>query len=552
MKLTVLLLCLIALLFAGCTANYYRKSADKEAARLIAEKSRFVPNMDPRFTIQSNAPISLEELPVFSATQDFLGTDKEAEQGARIVSLDKALEIAVKYSRTYQTRKEVLYLQALSLTLARHQYTPIFSTAARTRYVNTHQYVAGGVDHLVSEREVNASASAGSEMLLRTGARITTSFTTDFLRFITGDPRTAYSSQLGATLTQPLWRGAGFQIAMENLTQAERDLLYALREFTRYRKDFALEIASAYYGVLQNRDVARNSHRGYLNFKATAERDKAFVDEGQRPVSSLGQLKQAELSTEIRWINALRTYRQSLDQFKIQIGLPLVTQIILDDRELAQLKILHPSVNVEEAITVALSNRLDLLNQRDALEDADRKLQVAMNRLKPKVDFVSGVNVPAKAGSTPTAPDFSQYSWYAGLEVDPGLDKKSDRNTYRATLINRERTAREWTLALDNVRLQMVDGWRQLDQARRNFEISEMGVELAGRRVEEETMKMELGRGTARELVDAQNALMESRDQRTAALVSHTTTRLRFWSNMGILMIRENGKWEETTDAKAP
>ncbi len=32
---------------------------------------------------------------------------------------------------------------------------------------------------------------------------------------------------------------------MENLTQAERNLLYELRRFTRFRKEFSLAIASS-------------------------------------------------------------------------------------------------------------------------------------------------------------------------------------------------------------------------------------------------------------------------------------------------------------------
>ncbi len=39
---------------------------------------------------------------------------------------------------------------------------------------------------------------------------------------------------------------------MENLTLAERNLLYALRDFTRFRKQFSVDTAAAYYRVLQS------------------------------------------------------------------------------------------------------------------------------------------------------------------------------------------------------------------------------------------------------------------------------------------------------------
>ena len=49
---------------------------------------------------------------------------------------------------------------------------------------------------------------------------------------------------------------------------------------------------------------------------------------------------------------------------------------------------------------------------------------------------------------------------------------------------------------------------------------------------------------------DAQNSLLSSKDQLTQALVGHTIARLQFWNNMGILYIKEKGKWEEIEDAK--
>ena len=41
------------------------------------------------------------------------------------------------------------------------------------------------------------------------------------------------------SVTQPLLRGSGSRIVYEPLTQAERDLIYEVRSFERYRRSFA-------------------------------------------------------------------------------------------------------------------------------------------------------------------------------------------------------------------------------------------------------------------------------------------------------------------------
>ena len=77
-----------------------------------------------------------------------------------------------------------------------------------------------------------------------------------------------------------------------------------------------------------------------------------------------------------------------------------------------------------------------------------------------------------------------------------------------------------------------------------------MGVKLNEGRVQEQDLLSQAGRATSLDQIDAQNALISSRNALTAAVVDHTIARLRFWSNMGILYIKENGQWEEVTDDK--
>ena len=101
------------------------------------------------------------------------------------------------------------------------------------------------------------------------------------------------------------------------------------------------------------------------------------------------------------------------------------------------------------------------------------------------------------------------------------------------------------------MRLEIYDDWRSLDQAQRNFGISELGVNLAERRLEEQELLAELGKGQARDLVDAQQDLTNSLNQRTSAIVDHTLARLGLWQDMGILYINKDGSWAKKLKAEA-
>ena len=593
------LVCLAVL--AGCTASHYRKSADREAYSAIAAKTPDVPGMDPSFNINAADLPDLQDLPAADPAPEFLGESGKSEEGARVLGLEKALEIAVKNGREYQSRKEQLFIQALSLTLSRHQYAPIFSGQASGRFVTTPRDVdtaqpfkdaaakvpgyfkelegiatmvgspagllsnyqelvnqsleLGAMEHegvrVARDRSLTGNVTFGVDVLTRGGARIAGSVTSDFLRYLTGSPGTEKTSQLMLDASQPLLRGAGAKIAAENLTQAERDLLYALREFARYRQEYTVKICSDYYAVLQDRDVVSNNYRSYQAFKQNVERERAFAREGRRSQTELGRMEQALLDSEGSWVSTTRRYKQALDAFKVDIGLRADAPVILDDAELKEIKgkgIIHPDIAMEDAEVVAAAARLDLYNVRDSVDDAKRKARVARNALKPGVDLVAQAIVDSKDDNRFLQPDFDRMKWSTGFDVDLPFDRKKERNAYRAALISVDRAERDKAEAEDKVKLSVRTAWRTLDQARRSYEISKQGVDLNQRRVEEQNLLAELGRATALNRVDAQIKLTDSENALTSALITHTIARLQFWRDMGILFIKENGQWEEVSD----
>ncbi|MDA7525084.1 TolC family protein [Verrucomicrobia bacterium] len=532
----------------GCSTKHYERSANREAASLIAEKTPLVANMDTGFKLEKSDPTDLIDLPKHETIEPFLGPTGESELGARIISLEKAVELATKYNRRFLSQKEDLYLQALDLSLARFQYTPIFGGGADIAYTDRQRIAentATGVDKITREKTINSNAGLGFNWLLRTGGRIATDFSTDFVRFVSNDSEWITSSALGASFTQPFLRGAGYRIAIENLTQAERNLLYALRDFTRFRKEFTVDIVANYYQILQNRDRVRNAFQGYESFKVSVEREQARAAEGETPLSELNRLKESLLSTEQGWISAIRNYQLSRDRFKIDLGLSMDTSLILDESELDNLVIHHPSITASQAIKASVETRLDLENVRDRLQDVERRIRIAADGLQADLDLTVSGNVSSRPGSGFQLPDLEQRSWTASLGIDLPINRKRERNNYRSALIAFDRAQRQYDQFVDQMKLDIQDGWRNLEQRRREFEISEVRVELSQNRREEELLKRELGLGLALDLVDAQNDLINSQNQRTSALISHTIARLGFWRDMGILFIKENGQWEE-------
>ena len=106
-----------------------------------------------------------------------------------------------------------------------------------------------------------------------------------------------------------------------------------------------------------------------------------------------------------------------------------------------------------------------------------------------------------------------------------------------------EQNKRDRDLAFDNVRLEINNDWRGLEQAKRNYEINLQGIELAQNRLREQEIRRINGDAVARDIVDARRDLIDAQNAASASMVAHTLARLRLWQDMGILYITEDGSW---------
>lgn len=537
----------------GCHGTLHKKWADHEVYGILKKKGSNVPNSgDGLLNIEPGTPPNLDQLAKNMTTVEFLGDRASIEQNAKVLTLADALGLAVAHNRSYQGQKENVYLAALDLTLARHEFAPIFSADGSGEHVERN--VEKTVNGFVKEHTLTSTGGVGFSALTSIGTRLAADLSTDFVRFFTGGIRDVSDSKLAITLSQPLLRGAGALTVTEPLTQAERDVLYSIRNFTQYRKSFTIDTVTQYYTTLRSRSEARNAFLAYTAFKKILVAQSALADANRsgRTKSSLGLLNQAELNYRRRWVNSVRAYEENLDSLKITLGIPVLQPILLDQQELDKLQLINPPGTLDEALDTALATRLDLWNSRDALEDAHRHVRVAERDLLPglgiKADYTikgdpnqGGLNVDAKRRVTSV-----------GLDVDLHLDQKPSRNELRSAQIARQRAERNLNLAEETVRQDVRSSWRALDVARKQYDLAQEAIKLSEARLELEQALYEADRGTSRDLIDAQQALIDARDQFTASLISHTIARLDLWKEMGVLFIRKDGGWMDVLAKEAP
>jgi outer membrane protein TolC len=472
------------------------------------------------------------------------------EENARVVNLAEALEFAVHRNRSYLLQKETVYLAALYLTLIRQQYGPIMSGGGSNTQASTDAVT--GINNLVRTSTLTTTGNLGFSALTRTGALLATNLTTNFVRFFTGGKDSGIS-QLGFSLTQPLLSGAGYLSASEVLTQSERNVLYAIRNFAQYRKSFAVDIAAQYYSVIQSRETARNAYLAFKAFDFVVARETAMQKENANSTkSSVFRLVQSRIVFERSWLNAIRDYEQAIDDLKVNLGLPVTERFVVDYKDKDALQIIECPGTLEEAVSLAMTNRLDIWNLRDQVEDTSRKVLIAKQQTLPGVNALVNYNMLDNPDHNDLRLVPGNKSRSMGLNADLNLNQKPERNLLRSSIVAEQQARRALDLFEENTRSDVRTGWRDLQLARKQYELAKLGMEISTQRLEVEEAFSAEGLGTAINLVDAQRDMNTTRNLMVSTTINHTLVRLRLWRDMGVLFIEKDGGWVDVLSKEKP
>ena len=275
---------------------------------------------------------------------------------------------------------------ALDLRLFQHDFESQFFSGAR------HGYGKEGNDE-----GIGGETDVGFSRLLADGTRIGAKVGLAWFNVLTGNPEGGMASILTATITKPLLRGSDRKIVLENLTQAERNTLYQIRLFNRFRKTFVVEVITGYYQVLQLFDEAKNAENNYNTLLDIYTQVEKLVNAGRLPHVQLDRVHQEKFQALDIYIQAKKDYEEALDEFKFwQLSLPANVDFQLDVNELEALRsagLSKPEFSEAEAVETALAERLDLANNSDAIADAERKVLVAADGLRGKLNIFAGTDV---------------------------------------------------------------------------------------------------------------------------------------------------------------
>lgn len=519
----------LAVFSLGCE-SFASADADREVHATLAKYQDRVLAQRATWVKQ---PIQLppETQPATSATAS---QPASAPANSRPLSLAEALETAFSNSRDFKTAGESLYRSGLGYSLVRYTFGPILDS--------TISYLWNYSEGAPNTHTVGVPLSV--RQILPLGGSVSGSGSLNGVRTragdVAGDNDFRWGSDLRVNLEQPLLRGAGYEVSHEALTQAERSLVYAVRDFELFRQDFAIRITQTYYDLVSQRKRLANDEQNYKDALYDRQRAEALRKLERNKPDDVFQARRREIAAETSLVAARTDYRLRLDDFKILLGLP-TTEVIDLTAEEPEFQAIR--IEAESAVDVALHNRLDLHTERDRLEDAKRAMRIAKNDLLPDLNLTANYGV-ASAGAATTDATPNQRSGQAGVTLRLPLDKKAERNAYRTSQIDLDQARRALDQREDEVSRDIRNAIRELSQFQKQIELQVEQIASERRAVAVMQFRVEAGEAQQRDLTEARQSLNDAQNLLIDLKVQHFVARLRLRRNLGILFIDKNGMWE--------
>lgn len=520
-------------MLAACSSASYVADADAEVDTVLRSATEQTLGTREATVLRPELePLPTAEPEAAPGAKPKQGTEPAPAAAAPLLHLDlaKALATAVRQNRDFISRRESLYRQGLSISLTRFQFGPQFSAAVNYLWPRAEN---GTESH-------RAGASLSAEQILPTGGRITVSTGLDAeWPFGPGSGDPGYGSSAGVTLSQPLLRGAGYDIAYESLTQAERELTYAVRDFEEFRQSFTIRIAQQFFGLASQKKTLANEDRNYESALFDRKKAEALQQVGRNSEQEVFRAKRREIDAQGQLIDAKAAYDLALDNFKIVLGLPTSQAIEIADVE-PPYEPVHYEVN--SAIAAARHNRLDLITERQRVQDTERQLRIAENALLPDLALTASFGTAGSANDLGhAAPD--EWNSSVGLSMEIPLQRKSQRNSYRSALIGLEQARRGLQLIEDQLDLSIRDSLRQLRSTEERIALQQDQIQQERRAQTVIQIRYDAGQVDNRDLLEARQALTDAQNALIRLKVEHFIARLQLLKDMGIFFVDDQGTW---------
>lgn len=350
-----------------------------------------------------------------------------------------------------------------------------------------------------------------------------------------------YSSGLSFSFTQPLLRNYGRYAN-------ERTIILAQINSQLSRQDFALQVTTitqqvinAYWSLVNAREQLVVAQQSLQLARDLHERNKIQVQVGTLAPLELTQSEAAIATREEGIIQATSAVGDAEDTLRQLLNLPRgplwQTPIVPTSDPKTNERL---TVNLDEALRIALAQRPELTNQQIQLEQAKRDAEYFHSQLKPALDLnlaygYSGLDTAfGEAFNQITGLNFR--SWSAQLTLTYPIQNRAARAQSASANVAVDRFQALYDQERLVVETEVRRAARALDTAAKSIDAAVKAREFQEKNLDAEKKRYENGMSTSFQITQIQDQLTQARSGEVTAIVNYRTALAEYYRSVGRLL----------------
>lgn len=214
-------------------------------------------------------------------------------------------------------------------------------------------------------------------------------------------------------------------------------------------------------------------------------------------------------------------------------------------------------LNLDQALRIAVENRLDLKNNLARVTDTWRNVEFAANQLRGvlNLNYFASLNKVPSHGAL-IGLDEAASSNAVSIQFQAPLVRRAQRNAYRGAQIAYQQQRRTYMLNYDTILAEIRLDMRNLALARRQFEIGREQLIIATRQVDQNEYFLRnssgadsgVGTSAALNLQAALNALLSAKNGLISNWANYMTQRMTLFWHFDLMNIDAQGVWTNEHD----
>jgi outer membrane protein TolC len=342
---------------------------------------------------------------------------------------------------------------------------------------------------------------------------------------------TYYSTDTTFSISQPLLRGFGRNVARRSLTSAEVRAAQARRDRVTAEQQVTVEVASAYYRIVSQQEMVSVAEKALERSRELLEASKAKLEVGKVSQLDVFRAEQLVAGAETQALDAQAAVEDAMDQLRMllrrgpeyQFGIEYVIPKVSE------------RVDLDEAIETALATRLELTSATEALAEAERNVAYNRNQLLPQLDLNLALTRREVADSFKDSFALNHFDFATFFAISMPVDRTPQTIQYHSAQIERNRHRREMEMLRMRIVEEVRRAVRQMDRLIKGLAVARASEDFAEKEVEVATLRYQRGLSNNLDVVNAEQALMTARSRRIGLLAEMAVARLSLLNTLGTL-----------------